>query len=478
MKRILLIIIFVLSAAALVFGICCFTGAIDLKPNEQTPPATDDTNNPVVEESGRVDIYVNETIKTTYYVNEEIEDLKKYFNVYESLKTIETLDDFITGTVDNTVAGQYEITCSYKETSEKVVINVIDKVEMFVTEDRLIFEKDSEIIPFNTYFKIKVNGLYIDINDEYITSSVDFSTLGEYVVSCKYNDKKVELVVVIIEKENGEENNPDETPEPNPTPLPDEDVYEMKYIGEENYSINSTIDITTILEFYLNNELIDAPYFTYETDLNVHMAGTYAVKVKLQHNHKEYEFETTITIKELEENIITDYEVNSYKETLIPTYSGYMENAIYRVKTDEDTNTTTFKPFQSKGIFFFYDSSIEEDVITLAHLLKYYSEYSNNEKYNLYKLYVYDINQKTKESEENPDDFTSTKFVIDAYNSNEFNYFLTDDEIQSGKINIQGKLFVYDRNNGNPIMYNLEFANRHYSYKMYTNYLNQYFKTN
>lgn len=480
MKKLLLIFFGIFSVAIFTFGILCITDVIDFDGNTQTPI---DPPTPDVTEEKDIQIFVNKDLKTNFYVNEEIGDYKEYFNIYENLTKIEMKDEYITGIVGVEKAGEYSITCTYGEISKTVTFTIKDKIEIIKVQNSLIFDLGTENVDLKEYFKIKVNGLFIKMEDSYISSSVDFNTVGDYSITCSYNDEKMEIPVTIKEGDNngngGDEITPPptETPEPTPQPTPPSDITPEIVVSENTtFIVGNKVDIDSLFVFYCNEELLTFPSYTYTTDLNIHMAGTYNVNVKLVFNYKEYSYDFDITIKELEEEMISDYEINSYKNSLIPSFRGYSSAALYSLVNDETTNTYTFKTLETNSIVFFYDSNNENDVITFAHLLKFYSEYSNNPDYNVPEISVYDINANIEASKTNPDRFIKIQETLTAYENGEYNYYINDTDIITDSMNIQGKLFVCERTDGQTTYSSLKMANRNYTYKMYTNYLKEIFK--
>lgn len=97
-------------------------------------------------------------------------------------------------------AGVYEISCSYKNHTAKITVNVISSDTVITLSKSSVKIKDTEVAnyDFKALFSITVEGLPVEITDEMVTNGVKAEE-GEYAYTVRYLGREKTLYVTVVD---------------------------------------------------------------------------------------------------------------------------------------------------------------------------------------------------------------------------------------------------------------------------------------
>lgn len=249
--------------------------------------------------------------KTIDLTKEELScyDYTNLFSLYIDGKAQEVTKSMIdtTSLNDAKVGKQYNVTFSYvyegTTYKETVVVNVVEAATVSIKAKNLVVYPNSEYVDLTTLFEITMGDKNIPVTMDMITGSVNYSEIGENIITIKYNGLEKQAIVeikqgVII----------DYSTTNVVTILKGTNANKYDFVGDFKVIING-IKFTNILDSYLDLSLVD---FT--------KVGNYDVTLKIPYNEKniglssvkfDY-YEKTITYVVVENN----YSIN-VKEDLV-----------------------------------------------------------------------------------------------------------------------------------------------------------------
>jgi len=145
------------------------------------------------------EIIINaKTIET--YPNAGYIDLTSLFEVTYGKEIIKVTPDMITGEVDYTKEGTYQITVNYMGVTKVATVTIkLGVIIDYATSDKIIIRKGTDITTYDFLkdFKVIINGiLFTNISEEYLDlSTVNFDEVGTYTVKLviPYNDSRLGL---------------------------------------------------------------------------------------------------------------------------------------------------------------------------------------------------------------------------------------------------------------------------------------------
>ena len=129
-------------------------------------------------------------------------DYTSLFSLYVGGVAERVLEEHIVSKISDPQEGQtYPVTMKYENdknsASATVNIKVVDKTQVSITSKNIVTYPNSEDIDLKSLFTIR-NGIHtIEVTDDMITGTVDYSKEGENVITLSYGGRQVDAIVSI-----------------------------------------------------------------------------------------------------------------------------------------------------------------------------------------------------------------------------------------------------------------------------------------
>lgn len=297
-------------------------------------------------------------------------DYTKLFSIYVGGAAEKVLDEYIdASSISDPENGQiYSITIAFakngREATSTAKIKVVDKTRVSITSQNIVTYPNGADIDLKSLFTIKNGNQVIEVTDDMVSGSVDYSKEGDNTITLNYGGKTATAVVsiklgVIIDY------------------AASDTVLIEKGTDISSYDFGS--DFNVIINGIRFTDL-SRSYFEIE-DADFNKVGEYTVKIKIPYNTKplgativrfDY-FEKTITYKVVEKK--TEYSIKILQENLVlpagtTKYNVYdnvnvvingLKRKLYENRDDQDI-TTCYAQVISKPIDF---SLTEEQVVEI-----------------------------------------------------------------------------------------------------------------
>ncbi|WP_421000218.1 bacterial Ig-like domain-containing protein [Carnobacterium maltaromaticum] len=115
--------------------------------------------------------------------------------------SIELAQVTVSGTVDTTTPGEYDVTYNYGGQSTTIKVTVIDNQETLVVKDSTIYVDSPWTAADNFISATDKNGNSIELAQVTVSGTVDTITPGEYDVTYNYGDQSTTIKVTVIDNQ-------------------------------------------------------------------------------------------------------------------------------------------------------------------------------------------------------------------------------------------------------------------------------------
>ncbi len=246
---------------------------------------------------------------------EELEefDYTSLFSLYVGGIALPVLEEYLdlSEASDPQEGQSFNVTMSYSngvnDASSSVAVRVVDKTQVSITSKNVVTYPNGEDIDLKSLFTIKIGVHSVEVTDDMISGTVDYSCEGDNIITLSYGGRRVSATVsiklgVIIGYASSDT------------------VYIEKGTDISSYDFGS--DFTVIINGIRFTDLSKSYFDTGDADFD--KEGEYTVKIIIPYNTKgigisggvkfDY-FEETITYKVVENK--TEYSIRILQENLI-----------------------------------------------------------------------------------------------------------------------------------------------------------------
>ena len=138
-----------------------------------------------------------------YLKSDKVEgyDYTPCFSIKVDGNDVEVKSEYIDASAVQAANGTYGVTCTYKNASATLNVNVYEKASVYLISSQ--YEANGIKLPrdlaeehdYTQYFMINAGGASVEVKPEYIDSSAVKNVIGTYTVTCTYEGATAELVV-------------------------------------------------------------------------------------------------------------------------------------------------------------------------------------------------------------------------------------------------------------------------------------------
>lgn len=138
-----------------------------------------------------------------YLKSDKVEgyDYTPCFSIKVDGNDVEVKSEYIDASAVQAANGTYGVTCTYKNASATLNVNVYEKASVYLISSQ--YEVNGISLPrdlaeehdYTKYFMINAGGASVEVKPEYIDSSAVKNVIGTYTVTCTYEGATAELVV-------------------------------------------------------------------------------------------------------------------------------------------------------------------------------------------------------------------------------------------------------------------------------------------
>ena len=129
-----------------------------------------------------------------YLKSDKVEgyDYTPCFSIKVDGNDVEVKSEYIDASAVQAANGTYGVTCTYKNASATLSVNVYEKASVYLISSQ--YEVNGISLPrdlaeehdYTQYFMINAGGASVEVKPEYIDSSAVKNVIGTYTVTCTY----------------------------------------------------------------------------------------------------------------------------------------------------------------------------------------------------------------------------------------------------------------------------------------------------
>ncbi len=372
------------------------------------------------------------TVKTRFYVGDSAPNFKEYFTIYENYESVEVLDDYITTDLNLEVAGNYMLSCVYKNVHQEYVLVVEDLIVVQTQTENLSFVEKTSEPDFKTYFSVYYNGKKQEITDDMLISTCDFNNPGDYYVSCTFKGKTAVITVVITaQPETPDTPEVPDTPEipdnPNTPEVPDtpnDNDYHFTQTGNVKIGVSKNnevplgkdINVSDLIVVYKDEVKLENLTYGITQGYDKYLLGEQTVKCYTIIDGLQYDIEINIVVVEPNNSELPPEEIDKIEEaykTKWQDYGNIFRNLNYEIRTNsngvnylyitDDIFNLARQNNAMNDIFFIFNSDNEDDVLTISYLAKWAISKVNSsiDHYSGPYIHILDVNSELEKNVDN-----------------------------------------------------------------------------